>query len=137
MTAVGILPVARLVAAILEDDEHVHAVSGRPPDDWAPERLYVYPTALRETPFESGPGRRQDFTIAAVFVAPSGEAARQLVDEDVDEYLDELRGRYLDAVRHNAVTVLWHHMTAAEARAPRTLEGRGVAFDLTGYRLVD
>ena len=136
MTAVGILPVVGALARLLEPDDEILEVAGKAPEEWAHGRLYVYPTRIAEVPFETGPGRRQDFALAAVFLGRSGEAALRQTDEELDALLDELRARYFEAVRHHPRTELWAHLQAAEARPPRTVDARGVALDITGWRLV-
>lgn len=138
MTAVGILPVVSELARLLEDDDESVDHAGAEPKDWIPGRLFIYPSGrLAEVPFETGPSRRQDFGVVAVFIARSSEAALRATDEEISALIDEKRAQYLERVRTNQVTVLWHHIQAAERPAPRTLDGRGVAIDITGYRLID
>lgn len=113
--------------------------TGAEPFVWRPGTLYVYPSAgrLAERPFETGPTRRQDFTLSVVYVADAeGEEPDQQRSRAVSEALDAKRTAYLDLVRRNAVSTSWHHVEAAERPAPATLQTRAVALDVTGYRFI-
>lgn len=138
MTTGAILDVVDELRRLLEPGEQVEVdETGAEPLDWetAPGgRAYFYPARVAEVAFETGPTARQDFAVAAVFVAPSDEDARRSMDADLSALLDETLGRYLAAVRRNRSTTKWHHIAAAERPAPRTLTARAVALEITGYR---
>lgn len=137
MTGSAILPVVRELARLLEDDDELVDGTGAEPKDWQPGRTYIYPAGvLVEVPYETGSGRRQDFGVLAVFIADSSEAALRALDADIDELLDEKRAQYLERVRRYQVTAAWSSLQAAERPAPRTLDGRGVAIEITGWRFI-
>lgn len=137
MTTSAILPVVSAIAHLIEDDDEVVDWAGAQPREWVPGRTYVYPSGrLVEDSFETGTARRQDFGVTAVFLAPSDEAALRRSDADISELIDAKRSQYLERVRRRPVSALWGWLHAAERPAPETLEGRGVAIDITGWRLV-
>lgn len=119
------------VATVTKDE------TGAQPLVWRPRTLYVWPTANRVVPIESGPTGRQDFTLQAVYVADGHEEAVSERSADVSDELDEKRGAYMDAARHNQVTSTWDHIRASERTTPpRTLQERAVAIELSGYRIL-
>lgn len=137
MTAV--LDVVVALRSALEPDAQVDVdETGTKPIDWeaAEPALYVFPLRLREAAFETGPTARQDFAVAAVIVAPSDEEARRRIDVDLADWLDEKLGAYLDVVRRNRSTALWHHLEAAERPAPQVLTARARALEISGFRFV-
>lgn len=112
--------------------------TGAPPLEHKPEVLYAYadPVRLLETPIDTGPTIRQDFTVVAEFMESSSENALQRRDVEVSEPLDDRLGRWLAAVRTNQVTAIWMHIRAAARPAPRKMTGRGIAIAISGYRLL-
>jgi len=109
------------------------------PYEWAPGRLYVYPTRQRFTGIESGPTARQDFELLAVYVV-SGEAeeAKRQRSADITAALDAKASEYETAIRHNQRTELWDHLAAnLDVRPPATVATRAVALRVSGYRLVN
>lgn len=131
-----------LVAAmrdLLEPDpaDVVKDLGGEEPLVWDPNTFYVFPFRNTTVPIETGPTVRQDFGLLAIFVAEAHEEARLERKPEVSALLDTKRGAYMEKVRLNQSTVLWNHVRAAELRrAPRTLQGRAVAIEITGYRII-
>lgn len=124
---------------LLEPDptEVVKDEAAAQPLEWQPGTLYLYPLRNADVPFETGPSSRQDFGLMAVFVADAHEEAAKERSAEVSAQLDAKRAAYVAAVIANRRTTAWHHIQATESRTPpRTLQGRGIALELTGYRLV-
>lgn len=138
MTA-AIQDVVAAVRDLLEPAPHTGVTvdpTGAEPLEWEPDTLYVYVARLVEVPFETGPTRRQDFTITAVLPVESDEDARQERRAAITDELDTKLGSYLAAVRVNQRTPTWDHLQAAQRPAPRTIKTRSVAIDMSGYRFV-
>ena len=108
------------------------------PFSYKPRTLYLYPTRVVETAFESGTARRQDFTLVAeVTAADEGEEPDLERKTTVSEFLDDRREAYFAAIRDNQVSSDWLYLRAAEeGPGPATLEHRSLALRLTGYRFV-
>lgn len=107
------------------------------PFAWAEQTLYVYEEATVDTPIETGPVVRQDFTLRAVLTGPRlGEEAKQTRLPAVSTFLDTRRDAYLAAVRASQRTALWGNLRAASAPGPATLQVRSIALRITGYRIV-
>lgn len=135
----AILDVVTSIRELLEPDasDDDVDVSGAEPSEWAPGRLYCYPSGrLSERPFETSFAARQDFEVIAVYTEPSSEPAERVRDVEISEALDERLARYLEVVRSNATTLLWGHIQAALRNPPRTLRTRNVAISITGWRAV-
>lgn len=108
------------------------------PFAYAPQTLYVYPERVSEVPIETGPTRRQDFTVRVELTGPDlGEEASQQRDQAVSAFLDGRRGAYFAAVRANERGARWDHLRAAEdPNGPATLQVRGIGLRLSGYKIV-
>lgn len=140
----GVLDIVAALRDLCEPDPTPPALptvikdlAGAQPFAWTPGTLYVYPTRNVETPIETGPTARQDFTVTAVYVDDSGEEPDQERDPAVSARLDAKRDAYMAVARTHRTTTVWHHIRAAEAnRSPRTLQARAVAIDFSGFRIV-
>lgn len=137
------LDLVEAAADILEPDPTppdpvtvVKDATGERPFTWEAGHLYVYPTRMVERTIETGSTSRQDFTLAAVFVASGHEEPRMRRKTSVSEAIDDKREAYFAAIRANRNRPPWLHITAAETRPPRTLQNRALALELSGYRIV-
>jgi hypothetical protein len=120
-----------LVPEVTVDDTAAQPLTFRP------ATLYVYPRQLAETPIETGPTARRDFTVMAVLTGPeAGESADERRSGDVSEFLDARREAYLAAVRANQHGVAWDFLRASEDAGPSNLEVRAIALRLSGYVIV-
>jgi hypothetical protein len=107
------------------------------PLTWNVEHLYVYPVRVEENVFETGPTRKQDFVVNAVYVTESSDEARQDRDPALAALLDTKRGNYLRAVRENYHNDVWEHLAGvADDTRPRGLDKRSAAVRVSGWRLV-
>lgn len=133
------------LAALLEPGvDVIKVVADRPPSVWDVERLYVYPIRVVESQFETGPTRRQDFTIALVYITDDlGEGAALDLDEDLADTLDAKRGAYMAAIRQNywpgaaVPRHPWEHLgpVTADTPDPRPIDKRSAAVRVSGWRL--
>lgn len=108
------------------------------PMTWNVEHLYVYPTRVIESGFETGASRRQDFDLLAVYVTDNeGEEAHMERSTVLGTRLDDIRGAMLAAVRGNQATALWSYISAlTDSTSPRTLDKRSASVRITGWRIV-
>lgn len=106
------------------------------PFTWEPNTLYLFGTRVAEVPLETGPTVRQEFAFNAVFLAEGHEEAGKQREQGVSHLLDDVREFLMTTARTHQSTVTWDHLRAAETpNRPRTLQGRAVAVELSGWRV--
>lgn len=134
-----ILDVARELGELL-DDQATLVVLDDEPLIWEMEHLYVYPPRYEEVIFETGPTRRQNFTLTCVYVTASGDEARLERDPELAASLAAKRDQYMRVVREH------YHLPATDSvllRAtvdttrPRMLDKRSAAVRVDGWRIVN
>jgi hypothetical protein len=136
-----ILDLCSSLATLLEPTMTAAArvVLDKEPTVWEADRLYVYPVRVDEVPFETGPTRRQDFTVNAVFITDDkGEGAALEPTEALATVLDTKRGDYMRIVRQNYHNAVWEHLRAlSDTPNPLPIDKRSAAVRVSGWRLVN
>jgi hypothetical protein len=133
-----ILDVAAALARLLEPTEQVEiVVLDVPPLTWKAGHLYLFPLRDDTVGIESGPTVRQDFDIRVVYIVSNeGEEASKDRSPELAKTLDEKRHAYMETIRTHQSGPLWAYLRAAMDAANRTLQNRGLALRVSGYRIV-
>jgi hypothetical protein len=105
---------------------------------WDLGKLYVYPVRVDEVPFETSTARRQEFELNAVrILSNDGEEARQHRSAELAAELDEIRGGYLELVRHNQAGPPWQMLSGrSDTTSPRMLDKRSAGIRVSGWRII-
>lgn len=135
----SLLAIGAHLGEILEPDDEIEVVIlDVQPLTWRADTLYVYPVAESLVPIETGPPSRQDFAFVCVLVVDNeGEEAMSTRDQELAIWLSNRAARYRDTLREMFVSEpFWATIRVAMEISPRTLQNRGLAMRVTGYRLL-
>jgi len=135
-----LMPVMDRLHSIEDDPSIRHDTSGRVPDVFEIDTLYVFEDGeQRVFQTESGPARTQEFRLMMVLVLDAeGEEARQERTDDVTEALSSKRDEYLAWLADRQSCDLWDHVEGtADMDWQRTFEGRAVAVRVVGMRFLN
>jgi len=133
--------IERVAQRIELDGSVVRDLTGREPDTFEPNVLYVYPTPDAEQAIindETGPARRQNFSVTATYVADDqGEEPHQIRLQAVTDVLSSKRDAYLARMAEVESCDLWDQIVArANMDEVRNFDGRAVAIRIDGYRFL-
>lgn len=141
MTATLIDLTDRLIDTLETDATVTKDRSGRVPDTFEPNTLYVFPDGSSDTRIfnmETGPPSVEEFHLLAVFMADAGmEEARQERSTTVSEGLSSKRDLYMQRLSAVKSCDLWDQIEAdVDSDWQTNFEGRAVALRINGYRFL-
>jgi hypothetical protein len=117
----------------------VHHTGARPfQTEFAPDSVFAWLTADRHGTFEVGnpPSVREDFVVTVLFVAESGEQAREVPSRAVSTVVDAKAHAYLERIAANQSRVgFWQDIGGEiNAESMRGFDVRGAGLRVSGWR---